>query len=396
MRKVALLMLVVLVLSMLFSGCGSKSSDNDVISGKDRPSQDSADVEDEKDEDSNEVIRPFTDQGVYEYIDHVLKTYSRNFVFKDLEEILDDPLYYLAYTNLTKDYTVVRYEDLSEYLSDAELKEFSEKLDYNISILDWATDYDDFHYIVQDVDDKQKGIDELWGKGRIDIKDILDNLFVSDGYSYLSKNGILINSVGHDPTDDSIRENTYYEIMEINMEGDTAKVCANYIVLSAYGYDGQKHLTVDLSDFRTIGSRIYEEDWSRRYRNASFDEFVSQVGIDKKTLGEYEISIKNTSSGPVLNGFKVVDHKNFSSDLVIPESLPAYIPYRFVIPDAGLNLRTGPGTEYDVITLIPQGLIINELGNNGDREDWLFVSCTIDGTEYFGWVNSEYAIYYGD
>jgi len=396
MKKVALLMLIVLVLSMLFSGCGSKSSDNGVISESNRPSQDSADVEDEKDEDSNEVIRPFTEQGVFEYVDHVLKIYSRNFVFKDIEEILDDPLYYLAYENLTKDYIVVRYKNLSEYLSDAELKEFSEKLDYNISILDWATDYDDFHYIVQDVADKQKGIDELWGKGRIDVKDILDNSFVSDGYSYLSKNGILINSVGHDPTDDSLRENTYYDITEINMEGDTAKVYANYIVLSAYGYDGQKHLTVDLSDFRTIGSRIYEDDWSRRYRNASFDEFVSQVGIDKKTLGEYEISIKNTSSGPVLNGFKVVDHKNFSSDLVVPESLPAYIPYRFVIPEAGLNLRTGPGTEYDVITLIPQGLIINELGNNGDREGWLFVSCTIDGTEYFGWVNSEYAIYYGD
>ena len=396
MKKVALLMLVILVVFTLFSGCGTKSSSDNVISESNRPSQDLADVEDEEDEDANRVSWPFTEQGVYEYIDHVLNTYHREFIFKDLEEILEEQLYYFAYINLKKDYIVVRYKDLSDYISDAEVKEYSEMLDSLRSITSGGTDYKDVYYIVQYVDDKQKGIDELWGKGRIDVKDILDNLFVSDGYSYLSKNGVLINSVGHDPTDDSILENTYYDIMEINMEGDTAKVYANYIVLSAYGYDGQKHLTVDLSDYRTIGSRIYEDDWSRRYRNASFDEFVSQVGIDKKTLGEYEISIKNTSNGPVLNGFKVVDHKNFSNDLVIPDSLPAYIPYRFVIPEAGLNLRTGPDTKYDVITLIPQGLIINELGNNGDREDWLFVSCTIDGTEYFGWVNSEYVYYYGD
>ena len=387
MKKVMFLILVVLVVLTMFLGCGSKPSQDNAISESDRPSQDS---EEKEDVDSNDVSRAFTDQGVYEYIDHVLKTYNREYVFIDLEEAR----FYFAYHNLTNERLEVRYKDLSDYSSDAELEKFSETIDYYISIFDWATDYDDFHYVVQNVDDMQKGSDELWGKDRIDIKEILDDLLSESESIYLSKKGFLISANNFNTTYDGFRENTYFDITEINMEGDTATVYVNYLVLSRYGYNPERRLILDFSDERTIGRYIEESDWPRGYGNASFDELVSRQGIDRKTLGEFEFLIKNTSSGPVLDGYKIVDHKNYSSDLVIPDSLLNAVPFSMVMPEAGLNLRTGPGTEYDVITLIPRGVWVNERGDDGDEEGWLFVSCTLNGTEHFGWVNSEYLAYF--
>ena len=398
MKKVALLMLVILVMLTLFSGCGSKSPSDDVTSERDRPSQNTKDTEeDEESEDSSITVRPFTDQGVYEYIDHVLNTYNRDLVLRNLEELLEDRLYYFAYTNLTDDSLVVRYEDLSDYISTNELTEFSEILDYYISIWDWARDYDSFYYTVQYVDDMQKGYDELFGKGSIDIGDMLEELLAGDENIYLSKDGVLIVANSYDPTDDKTRANTYYQITEINMEGDTAKVYANYIVLGMASNYNQYGRIFDRTDYRSIGVYVDENDWSVKYRDYSFDEMISQMGIDKKTLGEFEFSIKKTSGGPALDGIEIIDHKpnNFLSNLVVPDSLLVFLAGRIVLPEAGLNLRTGPGTNYDVITLLPRGSIINELVNNGDPEGWLFVSCTIDGTEYFGWVSGdrEYLMY---
>ena len=288
---------------------------------------------------------------------------------------------------------MVRYKDISDYISDAELEEFTETLDSYMGNPDWDIYYDGFHYIVQYVEDMQKGFDELWEKGRIDIKEILDDLLSESKSIYLSKKGFLISANNFNTTYDGFRENTYFDITEINMDGDTAKVYVNYLVLSRYGYNPERRLILDFSDERTIGRYIEESDWPRGYGNASFDELVSRQGIDRKTLGEFEFSIKNTSGGPVLGGYKVVDHKNYSSDLVIPDSLTNNVSFRIIMPEDGLNLRTGPGTEYDVITLIPQGIWVNERGNGGDQEGWFFVSCTIEGTEYFGWVSSEYVIY---
>jgi len=49
----------------------------------------------------------------------------------------------------------------------------------------------------------------------------------------------------------------------------------------------------------------------------------------------------------------------------------------------GLNLRTGPGTDYDVITTIPRGTIINTIGAEGN---WTEV--TYEGNQ--GYVSSQY------
>ena len=119
------------------------------------------------------------------------------------------------------------------------------------------------------------------------------------------------------------------------------------------------------------------------------------MGIDRSPLGIYEFSITNTRNGPALNGFGAKDNKICSSDLVLPDPMQYFIVPRMVTADAGLNLRTGPGTEYDVITLLPYQLMINELVRKDGQEEWIFVSATTGGTEYFGWVNSEHTNYWG-
>ncbi len=54
----------------------------------------------------------------------------------------------------------------------------------------------------------------------------------------------------------------------------------------------------------------------------------------------------------------------------------------------GLNLRKGPGTEYDVITLIPKNYPVKVIGYKKGVSDWVYVTDTTYG--YSGWVSSAY------
>ncbi|MBQ7117703.1 MAG: SH3 domain-containing protein [Clostridia bacterium] len=54
----------------------------------------------------------------------------------------------------------------------------------------------------------------------------------------------------------------------------------------------------------------------------------------------------------------------------------------------GLNLRKGPGTEYDVITLIPKNYPVKVIGYKQGISGWVYVTDTTYG--YSGWVSSAY------
>jgi N-acetylmuramoyl-L-alanine amidase len=49
----------------------------------------------------------------------------------------------------------------------------------------------------------------------------------------------------------------------------------------------------------------------------------------------------------------------------------------------GLNLRCGPGTDYDILLVVPYK---TEVVEEGWENGWIYVSC--DGQ--YGWINSEY------
>ena len=55
--------------------------------------------------------------------------------------------------------------------------------------------------------------------------------------------------------------------------------------------------------------------------------------------------------------------------------------------DGSLNMRSGPGTGYSLVTAIPNGTIVNITNKSGN---WYYVSCTVSGTRYTGYVSSNY------
>ena len=60
---------------------------------------------------------------------------------------------------------------------------------------------------------------------------------------------------------------------------------------------------------------------------------------------------------------------------------PAYT----TTPDASMNLRAGPGTDYDKVTSVPAGTAVTALGTN---EDGSWVVVNYDGK--YGWLKTEF------
>ena len=56
-----------------------------------------------------------------------------------------------------------------------------------------------------------------------------------------------------------------------------------------------------------------------------------------------------------------------------------------VTPDSTMNMRAGPGTDFDRVGQIPAGTTVTALGANAD-ETWIVVE--YEGT--YGWLTKEY------
>ena len=73
---------------------------------------------------------------------------------------------------------------------------------------------------------------------------------------------------------------------------------------------------------------------------------------------------------------------------MIPPTPAAQVPYGVVIAPAGVNVRTGPGTEYPVIGVAPfntKGVIS---GKSADRQWWVTPLQGIANNQ--GWVSADY------
>lgn len=82
-----------------------------------------------------------------------------------------------------------------------------------------------------------------------------------------------------------------------------------------------------------------------------------------------------------------------STEFPVDERVPANVsPFKagqavgFINAEGGLNLRSGPGTEYDSLALIPDGYPTSAIGKSKEDSEWYYVN--YDNT--FGFVNSEY------
>ena len=70
---------------------------------------------------------------------------------------------------------------------------------------------------------------------------------------------------------------------------------------------------------------------------------------------------------------------------VVPAGMEATDTYWSVTADVGLNLRTGPGTDYDKVVKAPEYARLQDLGHS-DNEVWMLTKYA----GHYGWVKMEY------
>lgn len=78
-----------------------------------------------------------------------------------------------------------------------------------------------------------------------------------------------------------------------------------------------------------------------------------------------------------------------SIDLVFPDTYPPdyYHPTYRTISYDNLNVRAGPGTEYDRVGSLPPGSTVEQLGGSSTTDEWIFVAYR---DWPLGWVSTEY------
>ncbi len=55
--------------------------------------------------------------------------------------------------------------------------------------------------------------------------------------------------------------------------------------------------------------------------------------------------------------------------------------------DGSLNMRSGPGSSYSLVAVLPNGTSVNIISTSGN---WYYVNCYVSGTQYIGYVYSGY------
>jgi Uncharacterized protein with a bacterial SH3 domain homologue len=68
-----------------------------------------------------------------------------------------------------------------------------------------------------------------------------------------------------------------------------------------------------------------------------------------------------------------------------------YTPHATVDAEGGLRLRAGPGTNYEIITVIPNKSEVIEKGYNPDNNEWVYIE--YNGQN--GWASMEFLIFEG-
>ena len=346
-------------------------------------------------------------QDVEEYVWRLLGTYNHMLLTKDPAETLSTEYVYLRIANMQNEEFVVGFDDLEIYLSPEDVAFVASSLDI---IPEGPADpiihsYSDVRFTLQRVDEMQQAADDIWGAGSIDMKTYLSG---SDSIwnGYLFSNGVYLRYKGvyYDPilTSEAYMLIPYFNIRDIILAEDLAYVHLNYIgVYSAY-YTSDTGHALDSVDQRWIGDPV-DESWYQHNRDMPFAEVLSTLRIDPSTLGTYVFTVALKDNRFVLTQVEIqafiwsglLEGTSESPKPLLPEVGLRYSSPCMVNAEGGLNLRSGPDTDYAPITVLPDKMHLSELGYQEDGYDWLFVSATVEGKEYFGWVHRDYVHFLG-
>ena len=222
-----------------------------------------------------------------------------------------------------------------------------------------------------------------------DINKVFDNVF--------GANRLNVRKWVHQFVMSGITESSEYIIVDTIPEPRNTIVNQLYRITDVTQVDGLHHVTLkvlicepeegalDGSKFRDYA---YKTKWTKKnvYKGNSFDEALSYYGVDESQLGTMVFAIKETEAGLRIEG--LVEE----SDVVLSDTFGYFFHGNVVgTGSSGLRLRKGPTTNDEIITVIPEGAEVIEVGYNYGNSDWLFVVYK----KQYGWVSAEYLEFMG-
>ena len=389
-------MLPVCLLVLLLAACGSEDNRPTVVTPPPAPMPEVSQTPTEAPFPSPEA-QVLSEAAVRTYFSHITETYNATFL-RISPEVLREQDWFNAYVfrnnTLLAKKKIINFSELGEYLSRADAEELTRLIDdaqddpYAMEA-PYFDVHDEIYFTVQYVDEMQQGVDEIWGKGALDIEALLD-VYDVDWAFYRSSNGVLLQY--HYLGDEVYDTIPYWGIKDCSVSSDTAVLRTNCIGVSGYAYFTEGGYAIDYTDERMVGGVVTEE-WSQKNRGVSFNHAATLVGIDRSTLGEYVFTVAATSEGLHLESLVTQPFRDFSSKLVLPDEFLEWSYHCEVDAPEGAELRTGPGETYEATVRLPHQMHITELATDGG--DWLLVGGTWKEKEYFGWLRWEDVMFYG-
>ena len=252
-------------------------------------------------------------------------------------------------------------EELFKYLTNEELEEWCDE-NSDTGVYDYN--------IVFSAAEVQQKIDDIWGPGVVAVdswKNQERNLGV-----FTSATGHVIFSFSPRGYDLSI---VFYNIIEAQALKNSEYV-VRLQMIAVFEDDDIYDFSSNIHYNWEVAEEIWKADWS-------FAEATRYLNFKK--AGVIEIVVKHTKDGMRLQGRK-------------PEN--AIVAYEVdvgkwytVNASGGLRLRRGPGTKYDIISVIPNGSVVFVCGSLKNNNSWYYVSYNDEkkGIRYGGgWVAAQY------
>jgi len=316
-------------------------------------------------------------------------------------EYLDKTEKYITYLNNTEDKAVVA-DVIELYTND----EDDEDGDYDFAYTndeDYEEDDDEpveyfFGAYIYSLDKVQQYVDGIWGKGRIDVKDIKQlrdhpydyflakNDYIFRWYSNYEAMAMGYGGLYEEKDEEPESVTRAYKINSITQEGEKYVFDVNLIRL-AYSRDEEQYLT-DVSN-----TKVYEinKPATEEYpRISSYDELLKKLKF-RKTIGTIQFVIYPTGEGYRLEGVRSSEK---SRNFLLPDSL-LDVDYYYTIKSAsGLKLRSGPGSDYEVIYTLKNKTSVEVIGVSTADNKWV---CVVYpgmheklGRNLVGWLHRDY------
>ena len=249
----------------------------------------------------------------------------------------------------------------------------------------------------------QRKFDEIWGKGRINVRgfDAETGVYSFD-YVQLSNDKIAICYWGLGGVNSM--NQVLFAPVECTISGGTAVVKAtllycNNISEFAVGLGEEDKYYDAVYDYAVMlkeGWSLNEPGNSMVYRGRlkEFGDWASAIqytGINEADLQTVDMVFYSTADGVRLWGVSPAGTVSLPPDEMIatplpPQVVPAALADETTVTvsaDGGLRMRQGPGADYEYIQMIPNGTAIRCYG---EQDGWRYVKYL----GRFGWASADY------